>query len=83
MMNEVNEMNMPGFTAEASLYDRREHYLTRTGISDNQQVIPQVSARCMHKANRLYDRCRLIGYGNATCAQTAVDFADSCQSHGL
>jgi hypothetical protein len=79
----MNTINMPGFTAEASLYNGGEYYETRTRISNNQQIIPQVSARCIHKANRYYDRCRLVGYGNATCAQFAVDFADFCEANGL
>jgi hypothetical protein len=79
----MNTMNMPKFTAEVSLYNGGKYYQTRTRISSNQQVVPQVSARCMHKANRLYDRCRLIGEGNAACAQTAVDFAEFCDAYGL
>ena len=59
-------MNMPGFTAEASLFKSNEHY---EHITDKAQylkrpgVIPQrriVSGGCLYDCD-WFRRCRLIG----------------------
>lgn len=76
-------MNIPGFTAEASLYNRGEYYETRTQISDTQQVVPQAPFRCMNKAIRLYDRCISIGHDSVSCAVAATDFWDFCNAYDL
>jgi hypothetical protein len=75
----MSSSKIPGFTAEASLYTRGQNYQTRACISNSRQVIPQLSAFCIHAANRAYDRCRLIGYGNAYCAQFAVWYEGACE----
>ena len=76
----MNPTHLPGFTAWASLSGGGEHYQARAFPSPRGQVIPQLSAFCIHAANRAYDRCRLIGYGNATCAQFAVWLAETCDA---
>lgn len=38
----MNTINMPGFTAEASLYKTNKHYLVvATGTASSTQVVPQ------------------------------------------
>jgi hypothetical protein len=36
-------MNMPGFSAQASLYQTRHHYATTFGVATNGSVVPQLS----------------------------------------
>jgi hypothetical protein len=59
-------MNMPGFTAEASLSQSTEHYeliADNAQFSKRQGVIPQgriVSGGCVYECD-WFRRCRLIG----------------------
>jgi hypothetical protein len=59
-------MNMPGFTAEASLSKSNEHYELITDKAQflkRQGVIPQrrvVSGGCLYECD-WFRRCRLIG----------------------
>jgi len=73
-------MNLPGFTAEASLYNCFKHYQGSTFISHNQHVIPQVMDICERKARQAYRRCVLIGYEYDDCLTFAVDFWDWCDT---
>lgn len=59
MRKEFNEMRIPGFTAEASLYERRELYqgAANQAVSTNGQVvIPQRPPRCICESCDA-DRC--------------------------
>ena len=52
----MNILNMPGFTAEASLYNANKHYLVpEIGITLSTQVVPQWGGLC-GKARYLCDR---------------------------
>jgi hypothetical protein len=73
-------MNMPGFTAEASLHNCGKHYQSRTCIFNNQHVVPQAKNQCVRKARRAYLRCLSIGYGHDDCFATAVDLWDFCEA---
>lgn len=51
----MNIMNMPGFTAEASLYKASKHYLVvASGTASSAQVVPQYGL--CDKARYLCDR---------------------------
>lgn len=57
----MNTMNMPGFTAEASLYKTYEHYpVVATDVASSTQVVPQIPLGLCNKAayycNRGYER---------------------------
>jgi len=72
-------MNMPGFTAERSLYRSRERLVTGICTVSNQQVIPQtINDTCwMNRFERTYFRCVSIGYDLEPCMQVAAGLADS------
>lgn len=59
-------MNMPGFTAEASLFQFNKRYGLMVGIDQQvkgQSIIPQmriVSRGCLYECD-WFRRCRLIG----------------------
>ena len=51
----MKTMNMPGFTAEASLYKANKHYpVVATGTASSAQVVPQYGL--CDKARYLCDR---------------------------
>ena len=72
-------MNIPGFTAQASLYGSRERYCAQVPMIPNQQVIPQlINHDCWWPSfSRTYDRCNGLGYDAWSCLETAVDLANS------
>ena len=61
-------MNLPGFTAEASLYKESEEYVAKsTGSEDDNQgeVVPQRIAlcRCIHIGGKTYcELCQKFGF---------------------
>jgi hypothetical protein len=72
-------MNIPGFTAQASLYISHERYHAQMSMAPNQQVIPQaINLRCwIVSASRTFFRCSGLGYGWGQCWETARDLANS------
>jgi hypothetical protein len=75
-------MNVPRFTAQASLYTSQEGYHAQLSATANQQVIPQLInigyIGCwVTRAVRTYSRCISLGYGAGECAETASDLATS------
>jgi len=68
-------MNMPGFTAQASLYETTQHYVT-TGRSSLGGVVPQLSTGLTD--SQLYfcrlacAYCRYVGWYCWTCWYCAI-----------
>ena len=57
----MNNMNMPGFTAEASLYKSEEQYLVvATDAAPSTQVVPQIPlglcTKAVYYCNRGYQK---------------------------
>ena len=53
----MNAMNMPGFTAEASLYKTSKHFSAgATGTASSTQVVPQIPLGLCTKAAYYCDR---------------------------
>ncbi len=75
----MNIMNMPGFTAEASLYSNHKHYPTSMytsadPLSTSPQVTPQLRIGCfINAAVTTYNRCVGLGWDSGACAQVAID----------
>lgn len=68
----MNNMNIPGFSAETSLYVSREGYHVQMSKLDNRQVIPQLRASCLIKAGKGFLDCMNQGLlGQDTCAMFA------------
>jgi hypothetical protein len=76
-------MNIPGFTAESSLYQTSSQYQLSTRPSNNQRVIAQTRATCAFKAGRLAGRCLQLGYDHGDCMETAADFNEFCNAYDL
>jgi hypothetical protein len=76
-------MNIPGFTAEATLHGTSGRYRVAARDANNQQVIPQSRMTCAFKAGRLAGRCLQLGYDHGACMETAADFNDFCNQHDL
>jgi hypothetical protein len=71
-------MNIPGFTAQVSLYLSHKYYQAHASIVPNQQVIPQAINRCwVISYTRTYNRCRGLGYGHSSCGEVAEGVADT------
>jgi len=79
----MNTVNMPEFTAEATLHNSGKQYLMATRSSKDQGVIAQSSKTCAFKAGRLAGRCLQLGYDHQDCMEVAADFYDFCNTHGL
>jgi hypothetical protein len=75
----MNNMNMPGFTAECALYKNHQHHpINFTIPTDPQAVTPAMRPSCFRISFvRTYNRCVGLGYGSGTCAQLALDLAES------
>jgi hypothetical protein len=77
--NEMNTMNMPGFSAECALYSNHKNYWTAVHTSMNQlttspQVTPQLQIACfIIAAGATYGRCVGLGYDSGACFDLAVD----------
>jgi hypothetical protein len=74
----VQRMNLPGFAAEASLYETHQHYAT-TSFGTSGGVIPQV-APAMSGTDLYYCRlacayCRYLNYACFECYVCAVIIA--------
>ena len=76
-------MNIPGFTAEASLYHGSEGYQAATSSANDQQVVPQSRLTCAFKAGRLAGRCLALGHDHGACMATAADFNQFCNDYDL
>jgi hypothetical protein len=76
-------MNLPGFTAEATLQSGSKRYRKTTRSSNNQRIVPQSRMTCAFKAGRLAGRCLAGGYGHQDCMELAADFNDFCNLHDL
>jgi len=79
----IKQLNMPGFTAAASLYHGSEHYQADTVGSNDQQVVAQSRMTCAFKAGRLAGRCLSLGFDRSDCMATAADFNQFCNDHDL
>jgi hypothetical protein len=76
-------MNMPGFTAKATLNSSSKHYRITTRPSNNQRVIAQSKMTCAFKAGRLAGRCLQLGYDRYDCMGAAADFNAFCNEYDL
>ncbi|MCM3900744.1 MAG: hypothetical protein ND866_03480 [Pyrinomonadaceae bacterium] len=76
-------MNIPGFTADASLYHGSEHYQAGTLGSTDQQVVAQSRMTCAFKAGRLAGRCLSLGHDHGDCMAAAADFNQFCNDYDL
>jgi hypothetical protein len=80
-------MNMPGFTAEASVFASANCYIARRSMSNNQEVITPaaINERCAAKAYRFAQRCRDSGVSSSPegCVVASWDFYDFCVEYGL
>ena len=76
-------MNIPGFTAEATLNSSSKHYRATTRPSNNQRVIAQSKMTCAFKAGRLAGRCLALGFDHGDCMAAAADFNGFCNEHDL
>ncbi|HYJ87642.1 MAG TPA: hypothetical protein VEW46_16385 [Pyrinomonadaceae bacterium] len=76
-------MNIPGFTAEASLYHGSEDYQAATSSANDQQVVPQSRQTCAFKAGRLAGRCLSLGHDHGDCMAAAADFNQFCNDYDL
>ena len=76
-------MNIPGFTAEASLYHGSENYQAATRRANDQQVVPQSKMTCAFKAGRLAGRCLALGHDHGDCMALAADFNQFCNDYDL
>lgn len=59
-------MNIPGFSAEASLCESYMHYRAGVFLPCNEQVIPQVRNDCLRRAFQRHVRCvneGILGHG--------------------
>ena len=79
----MNSMNMPGFTAAASLYHGGQHYQGKKRRSTDQQVVAQSRMTCAFKAGRLAGRCLQLGHEHGACMEAAADFNQFCNEHDL
>lgn len=79
----MNNVNIPGFTAEVTLSDNNKHYWTTTCPTNNQRVIPQSKMTCAFKAGRLAGRCLQLGFSHYDCMAAAADFNQFCNEYGL
>jgi hypothetical protein len=77
----MNTMNMPGFTAEATLDSSNKPYQSAMRHWSNQQVVPQSPMTCAFKAGRLAGRCLALGLDN--CYELAADFYKFCNDYDL
>ena len=64
----MNTINMPGFTAEASLYKASERYnMARTvAMANDQKIVPQRIRICGHVDTECLNGC-LAGGGGRAC----------------
>jgi len=76
----MNTMNMPGFTAEGTLYSEHGHYATSVYAFANRlsaapRVTPQLRIDCfINRWHRTYSRCMGLGtHGSDACAEVATD----------
>jgi len=77
-------MNIPGFTAEASLYHGSKNYQAATRKTKDQQgVVPQSKMTCAFKAGRLAGRCLALGHDHGDCMAVAADFNQFCNDYDL
>ena len=76
-------MNIPGFTAEASLYHGSENYQAETRRTNDEQVVPQSRMTCAFKSGRLAGRCLSLGHDHGDCMALAADFNQFCNDHDL
>ena len=76
-------MNIPGFTAEASLYHGSENYQAATRTANDQQVVPQSKMTCAFKAGRMAGRCLALGFDHTDCMEIAADFNQFCNEYDL
>jgi hypothetical protein len=76
-------MNMPGFTAEASLSGNNKHHRITTRASNNQRIIAQSKMTCAFKAGRFAGRCLAAGFDSGDCYYAAADFNSFCNEYGL
>ena len=76
-------MNIPGFTAEASLSHGSENYQAATSGPNDQQVVPQSRMTCAFKAGRLAGRCLGLGHDHGDCMAVAADFNQFCNDYDL
>jgi hypothetical protein len=75
-------MNMPGFTADSSLYSGRTAFASTTAPTSsgrNSQVTPAAfNITCyLNSYFRTYSRCISIGYGEGSCSDVADGVAGS------
>jgi len=75
----MNDINMPGFTAEFALYNNHQHHPTSFNIPTDSQVVTPAARPSCYVINfvRTYNRCVGLGYGSGTCAQLGIDLAES------
>jgi hypothetical protein len=71
-------MNIPGFTAEATLGRSSQHYATEMSSTQDSQVTPAFNITCyLNSYFRTYGRCTSIGHGEGVCRELADDVAGS------
>lgn len=76
-------MNMPGFTADATLAESDDSYRITVRPWNEQRVIPQSRMTCAFKAGRLAGRCLGLGYDRDDCYALAADFNTFCNDYDL
>ena len=76
-------MNIPGFTAEASLYHVNENFQAATRTANDERVVPQSKMTCAFKAGRLAGRCLALGHDHGDCMELAADFNQFCNAYDL
>jgi hypothetical protein len=68
-------MNLPGFSAQASLYPTDNQYFA-TGVDPSKQVVPQLAVGLspgdLYICRLACAYCRWIGYGCFTCWYCAI-----------
>lgn len=65
-------MNMPGFSAQSSLYKTRNHYAAGCGIASNGSVVPQQLSAALSNSQLYVCRlacayCSYVGWYCWTC----------------
>jgi hypothetical protein len=76
-------MNIPGFTAEATLNSSSKHYRITMHPSSNQGVIAQSRMTCAFKAGRFAGRCLQLGFDKGDCMEGAAEFNAFCNEYDL
>lgn len=79
----MNTMDIPGFSAEASLYVSRECYRAPMSMPDYGQVIPQARFDCLIGAPLDFLVCAIQGWDPQYCIKSAGMWYDLCETGHL